>query len=76
MKETDYLSETRLRHFRMIDEYLLMMSMPHAEQKAVLNTLLAKYGQYYKNFDSIKQTFARLKRDFPDRFEQKKSLNT
>ena len=72
MKETDYLSETKLRHFRMIDEYSLLMSMPNAEQKTVINTLLGKYN--YKSFDSLKQTLARLKRDYPERFNIKKQL--
>ena len=72
MRETDYLSENKLKIFRMIEEYNLLMSMPHAEQKAVFNTLLTKYN--YKNFDSLKQTFARLKRTYPDKFKLKKQL--
>lgn len=74
MKETDYLSETKIRHFKMIDEYNLLMNMPHASQKAVFNTLLNKYGEYYKTFNSIKQTMARLKRENPERFKQQKQL--
>lgn len=72
MKETDYISPTKLRHFRMIDEYLLMMSMPYAEQKTVLKTLQDKYSEYYKSFDSVKQTIARLKKQHPERFKTKR----
>ena len=71
MRETDYLSENKLK-ILMIKKYNLLMSMPHAEQKAVFNTLLTKYN--YKNFDSLKQTFARLKRTYPDKFKLKKQL--
>lgn len=72
MKETDYIPEKTLSYFKMIEEYNLMMSMPHAEQKTVLTTLLGKYP--YKNFDSIKQTFARLKKDYPEKFKLQKQL--
>lgn len=72
MKETDYLSETKLRHFRMIEDYNLLMSMPNAVQKSVFNTILNKYD--YKNFDSVKQTFARLQKIHPERFNNKKEL--
>ncbi|SHJ21704.1 hypothetical protein SAMN05443429_11265 [Cruoricaptor ignavus] len=71
MVEADYLSPTKLRHFKMIDEYNLLMSMPNAEQKTVFNTLLSRYNDYYKSFDSVKQTFARLKKNHPERFTQK-----
>lgn len=74
MKETDYISPTKLRHFRMIDEYLLMMSMPYAEQKTVLNTLQGKYSEHISSFDSMKQTIARLKKQYPERFKTKKQL--
>lgn len=72
MKEMEYIPQKTLDLFKMIDEYNLMMSMPHAEQKTVLTTLLTKYP--YKNFDSIKQTFARLKKQYPEKFETKKQL--
>lgn len=72
MKETEYIPEKTLGYFKMIDEYNLMMSMPHAEQKTVLTTLLNKYP--YKNFDSIKQTFARLKKQYPDKFKTPKQF--
>lgn len=74
MKETDYISPTKLRHFKMIEEYLLMMSMPYAEQKTVLQTLQDKYSDYYKTFDSMKQTIARLKKQYPERFKINKQL--
>ena len=74
MKETDYISPTKLRHFKMIEEYLLMMSMPYAEQKTVLQTLQGKYSEYYKTFDSMKQTVARLKKQYPERFKTKNQL--
>lgn len=69
MKETDYIPQKTLEYFKMIDEYNLLMSMPHAEQKTVLTTLLSKYP--YKSFDSIKQTFARLKKTYPEKFNYK-----
>ena len=74
MKETDYISPTKLRHFRMIDEYLLMMSMPYAEQKTVLTTLQSRYSEHISSFDSMKQTIARLKKQYPERFKTKKQL--
>lgn len=72
MKETEYIPEKTLGYFKMIEEYNLMMSMPHAEQKTVLTTLLGKYP--YKSFDSIKQTFARLKRTYPEKFITQKQI--
>lgn len=72
MKEMEYIPQKTLDYFRMIEEYNLMMSMPHAEQKTVLTTLLGKYP--YKSFDSIKQTFARLKRNYPEKFNTQKHL--
>jgi len=68
IKETDYLSPIKLRHFKMIEDYNTLMSMPNATQKIVFETLLSKYNTYYKGFDSVKQTFARLMKEHPDRF--------
>lgn len=72
MKETDYISEKTLEIFKMIEEYNLMMSMPHAAQKTVLTTLMGKYP--YKNLESIRQTFARLKKRYPEKFKKSKQL--
>jgi hypothetical protein len=72
MIETDYIPEKTLKLFKMIEDYNLMMSMPHAKQITVLNTLLGKYD--YSNYDSIRQTFARLKKDYPEKFKLKKQL--
>lgn len=68
LKETDYLSPTKVRHFKMIDDYNTLMSMPNASQKVVFQTLLNKYREYYKGFDSMKQTFARLMKEHPEKF--------
>lgn len=68
MTDATYLSETKARHFKMIDDYVQAMSTPYAQQKAVLESLLLKYKDHYRTFDSIKQTFARLKREYPERF--------
>ena len=74
MKETDFLSDVKIRQFKMIEEYELLMSMPNAVQRVVFETILAKYGNYYKSYDSVKQTFARLKRMYPERFNNKKQI--
>lgn len=67
--ESDYMSPIKIRHFKMIEEYNMLMSMPNATQKVVLNSLQKRYHEYYKSFDSMKQTFAKLKRQHPEKFK-------
>ena len=66
--ETDYLSPAKQRHFKMIEDYNTLMSMPNASQKAVFATLLNKYRMFYKSYNSVKQTFARLMKEHPEKF--------